>query len=100
MARPRMTSSALVIRPSRTSVARAISSASRRDRTSQRSCSASRPGHLRQCGAERPGVERVDAVQAAADPDHLPADVADQRRVVGFGVAEDQHRSCRTTPRR
>ena len=91
MARPRMTSSALLIRASRISVASASSSDSRRDRTSCRSCSASCPVMAAQRRAERPGVERVDPVQAAADPDDLPAEVADQRGVVRLGVAEDEH---------
>ena len=72
-------------------MARASSSDSRRDRTSARSCSASGPVICAQRRAERPGVERVDPVQAAADPDHLPAEVADQRGVVRLGVAQDQH---------
>ena len=50
-----------------------------------------RAGHGRQGRAEWAGVEGVDAVQAAADPDDLPAEVADQRGVVRFGVAQDQH---------
>ena len=91
MARPRMTSSALLIRSSRISVARASSSDSRRERISRRSCSRVRAGHLAQGRAERPGVEWVDPVQAAADPDDLPAEVADERGVVRFGVAQDQH---------
>ena len=91
MARPRMTSSALVIR---------LAADQRGQRHQQRqpprpdlpaAAAPLRPGHRGQGGAERPGVERVDPVQAAADPDDLPAEVADQRRVVGFGVAEDQH---------
>ncbi len=40
--------------------------------------------------AERPGVQGVDAVQAAADPDHLPAEVLDEHGVVGLGVAQDE----------
>ena len=100
MARPRMTSSALLIRASRISVASASSSDSRRDRTSARSCSASGPVIAAQGRAERAGVERVDPVQAAADPDHLPAEVADQRRVVRLGVAQDQVPGCRRRPPR
>jgi hypothetical protein len=49
------------------------------------------PGHRGQGSAERASVERVDPVQAAADPDDLPAEVVHQRRVVRFGVAEDQY---------
>ena len=54
MARPRMTSSALLIRPSRTSVHNAISSDRRRLRTSQRSASESGPDMRRSaCRAVR-----------------------------------------------
>ena len=88
-ARPRTTSSALVIRDSRTRVHSAISSDSRLLRTSQRSAWASAPLIRSQRLAQRAGVERVDPVQAAADADDLPAEVFGQQRVVGLGVAED-----------
>ena len=54
MARPRMTSSALVMRASRTRVHRAISSDSRRERTSQRSACASGPDMRRSAAPSGP----------------------------------------------
>jgi hypothetical protein len=49
-------------------------------------------GELAQDRAEGAGVERVDRVQAPPDPDHLAAEMLDERGVVGFGVAQDQRR--------
>src|SRR6266849_3805230 len=76
MARPRTTSSALLTGPPRPHVA-----------PQPLLVGAADPA---QRGTEWPGVERVDGAQAAAGPDHLPAQVLDEGGVVGFGVAEDQ----------
>ena len=46
--------------------------------------------HLPQRCAQRAGVERVDPVHAAADADHLAAEMLDQHAVVRLGVPEDQ----------
>lgn len=46
--------------------------------------------HAGECTTEGAGVQRVEPVQAAADPDDLPAEVLDESGVVGLGVAEDQ----------
>ena len=46
--------------------------------------------HLPQRRAQRAGVERVDPVHAAADADHLAAEMLDQHAVVRLGVPEDQ----------
>ena len=46
--------------------------------------------HLTQRRAQRAGVERVDPVHAAADADHLAAEMLDQHAVVRLGVPEDQ----------
>ena len=49
-----------------------------------------RAGHPAQCRAQRPGVQRVDPVHAAADADHLAAEMPGQHAVVRLGVPEDQ----------
>ena len=90
MARPRMTSSALLIRASRISVASASSSASRRDRTSARSRSASRPLIARSAAPSGPASSGLIRSRPAADPDHLATQVADQPGIVRLGVAQDQ----------
>ena len=90
MARPRMTSSALVMGAPRMSVHRAISRDRRRERTSHRSACASGPLICRSAAPSGPAVERVDPVHAAADADHLAAEMLDQHAVVRLGVPEDQ----------
>ena len=90
MARPRMTSSALVMRRSADQRAQGHQQgqAPGADLPAQRL--RVRAAHPPQRGAQRPGVQRVDPVQAAADADHLAAEMLDQHRVVRLGVAEDE----------
>ena len=72
------------------SVHRAISRDRRRERTSQRSACASGPLICRSAAPRGPESSGLIRVHAAADADHLAAEMLDQHAVVRFGVPEDE----------
>ena len=89
MARPRTTSSALLMRASRTRVHSAIAATGDAAHLPAERVGI-RPGHAAQRLAERPCVQRVDPIHPAAVRDHLAVQMVDEHRVVRLGVAQDE----------